>query len=102
MSKDTILRDAEGVRYSYDNIKTQGWLDGHEPGAEVIAGIIKERAVKSFAEGRDKEAVFLRSLAEEIVDKHIPAMKARAKKNEKDHPEVMEAKSGKGQWDPSR
>jgi hypothetical protein len=89
MSKENILKDAEGVRYSYENIMTQGWLEGHAPGAEFIAGIINVRAQKCFSEGNDKDAFLLRSLAREILDLHVPTMKLKAEQNAKQHPEIV-------------
>jgi hypothetical protein len=37
MSRDTILTDETGVRHAYDNLRTQGWLDGHASGLDDAA-----------------------------------------------------------------
>lgn len=64
---DTILTDAADVRYSFDNIRMQGWLDGHAPGLSAAATWIKERAVVLFREGKDEAARDLRRLAEDMA-----------------------------------
>ena len=86
MSSDTILTAPDGTRYSLDNLATQKWLDGHVPGAEVIAGYLRGQAAEKFTAGRDGEAMLLRQLADHIRDKIIPAMEERAETNKLDHP----------------
>jgi hypothetical protein len=90
MSRDAILKDAKGVRHSYDNIKTQGFLEGHAPGARAVISFIKEKATKAFVEDNDKEAMLLRSLAKEIENRLVQPMLNRATVNKVDHPETLE------------
>ena len=91
MSRDTILTDEADVRYSYSNLKTQGWLEGHVGGIEAAAEFLHERAVKLFREGKDAEATRLRCLAEDMVKALRPQLEARAKHHATDHPIVIEA-----------
>lgn len=90
MSEDTILTDEADVRYSYGNIKTQGWLSGHASGLDA-AEYLRERAVKLFRDGKDDEATRLRRLAEDMVKELRPHMEKRAKDHAKEHPAVIEA-----------
>jgi hypothetical protein len=90
MSRDTILTDEAGVRHSYDNLRTQGWLDGHASGLDAAAEFLRERAVKLFRDGKDDEAVQLRRLAGEMVKELRPQMEERSKEHAKTHPIVIE------------
>jgi hypothetical protein len=91
MSRDTILTDDAGVRYSYDNLKTQGWLDGHACGLDKAAEFMRERAVELFRAGKDDEASRLRRLAEDMVKTLRPQMERRAKDHAKNYPIIREA-----------
>jgi hypothetical protein len=86
MSQDTLLKDAEGNTYSFDNLATQKWLEGHAAGAEIVAGYILERASKSFSEGRDTEAITLRKLSETIRTTHVKKMTERAREHAEKYP----------------
>ncbi len=66
MSSDTILKDADGRTYSYDNLSTQRFLEGKSPGAREVIEWMRERAVSLFRVGKDEQAIFLRSLAAEV------------------------------------
>lgn len=90
MSRDTILFDEAGVRYSYDNLKTQGWLNGHASGLDVAAEFLRERAVKLFRDGKDEEATRLRRLAEEMVKELRPQMEERSKEHARNYPILVE------------
>lgn len=89
MSRDTILTDDKDVKYSYDNLKTQGWLNGHASGLEAAAEWLGERAVKLFRDGKDDEATRLRRMAEDMVKELRPQMEARAKTHEKEFPIII-------------
>jgi hypothetical protein len=91
VSRDTILTDEADVRYSYDNIRTQGWLSGHASGLDAAAEYLHERAVKLFRDGKDEEATRLRRLAEDMVKELRPQMEKRTKDHAKEHPAVIEA-----------
>lgn len=91
MSRDTILTDEEDVKYSYDNLRTQGWLDGHASGLDEAAKWLRERAVTLFGAGRDEEATRMRKLSEDMVKELQPRMEARAKRHEKEFPIVITA-----------
>jgi len=89
MSRDTILKDEDDVKYSYDNMRTQGWLDGHVSGLEAAVAWLRERAIELFRKGSDEEATRLRKLSEEMLKELGPRMEASAKRHEKDHPIVI-------------
>lgn len=89
MSRDTILTDKANVRYSYDNLKTQGWLEGHTNGLDAAAEYLRERAVKLFRDGKDAEATRLRSLADDMVKELRPQMEKRATDHAKIHPIII-------------
>lgn len=91
MSSDTILTDDAGVRYSYDNLKTQGWLDGHACGLEAAVKFVHEHAVTLFRAGKDDEAARARRLAEDMLKELHPQMVRRAKDHAKNHPIILEA-----------
>ena len=86
MSSDTILTDPDGGRWSLDNAITQGWLDGHECGVEVVTTWLVEQAAALFAKDRDKEASELKNLAREIAKQLIPKMKERAERHKAEFP----------------
>jgi hypothetical protein len=90
MSRDTILTDEADVRYSYDNLKTQSWLEGHTNGLDAAAEYLRERAVKLFRDGKDEEAVRLRRLADDMAKELRPQMEKRAKDHAKIHPIIVE------------
>lgn len=90
MSRDAILTDEAGIRYSYDNLRTQGWLDGHASGLDAAAEFLRERAVRMFRDGKDEEATRLRRLAEEMVKELRPQMEERSKEHAKSYPIVIE------------
>lgn len=87
---DVILTDDADVRYSYENIRTQGWLDGHPSGLDDAVAWLKERAVRLFREGKDEAATGLRRLADEMRDALYPVMAERAHRHEQEHPAVIE------------
>jgi hypothetical protein len=88
---DTILQDEDGVRYSYDNLRTQGWLDGHASGLDVAFGFLVERAVALFRDRKDEDATRLRRLADEMVQALRPQMEERSREHAQDFPVVVAA-----------
>ena len=72
-----MLTDEKGRRYSYDNIQTQSWLDGHLHGMEAAAGWLKRRASRLFEAGRDDEAVVLRNMVNDMLSELGVSLKAR-------------------------
>jgi len=91
MSRDTILTDEADVRYSYDNIRTHGWLSGHIAGLNAAAEFLREEAVTLFRDGDDDRASKLRKLADEMVKRLRPDMEKRCALHEKANPDVIEA-----------
>ncbi len=89
MSSDTIMTDDKGVRYSYDNLKTQGWLEGHESGLDAAVGFLRERATQLFANRQDGEAIRTRELADELVGELLEGMRRRAVEHARDYPVVV-------------
>jgi len=90
MSRDTILTDSEGDRYSYDNIRTLGFLVGHMSGLDAAVDFLKKRAVALFSNGKDEEAKTLRNLADEMKRELRPGMEANVDRHEKDHPACID------------
>jgi hypothetical protein len=90
MSRDTILTDEDNVRYSYDNLKTQGWLDGHVSGLNAAAEYLRELAVALFRDGKDDKATYLRRMAEDMVAALRPQMEKRSKDHAKEFPIIIE------------
>ena len=88
---DTILTDDADVRYSFDNIRTQGWLNGHAAGLSSAVEWLKERAVVLFREGKDESARDLRRLADDMDRALRTVMEQRAKRHEREFPAVLEA-----------
>jgi hypothetical protein len=91
MSRDFVLTDEAGVRYSIDNIRTAGWLSGHLSGLNAAADFLREEAVTLFRRGEDERATKLRKLADEMVNKLRPDMEKRCVLHAKEHPAVIEA-----------
>lgn len=91
MSRDTILTDDADVRYSYDNLRTQGWLDGHISGLNAAAEYLRELAVTLFRDGKDDKAVYLRRMADDMVNALRPQMEKRSKDHAKECPIIIEA-----------
>lgn len=89
MSRDITLLDPESVPYSYDNIRTQGWLDGHRPGIEMSVGWLKERSVEFFRCGLDERARDLRQLAERMEKELVGKVVETALEHRKNHPESL-------------
>ncbi len=56
MSRDTILTDDDGVKYSYDNIRGQGYHDGHMGGLQDVMVYLKREAVRLFEQDEDEKA----------------------------------------------
>ena len=88
---DTILTDEADVRYSFENIKTQGWLEGHASGLDAAVAWLKDRAVELFRDGEDKAARDLRGLADDMDRALRPVMEQQAKQHEQEFPAVIEA-----------
>ena len=89
MGRDLSLFTSDGVPYSYENIRTQGWLDGHRPGIEMAAGWFRERAVELFRSGLDERARDLRQLAERMEKELGSKVEIRANEHRTDHPEML-------------
>jgi hypothetical protein len=87
---DKILTDEDGVHYSFNNIRTQGWLNGHTSGLSDAVTWLKERAVVLFREGKDESAIHLRRLADDMEHALRPVMEQRAKRHEREFPAVIE------------
>ena len=89
MSRETVLMDAEGIKYSYENLKTQGWLEGHYSGLDHAIIWLKDHAVKLFQAGQHDQAIKMQKLADEMQKALEPGMRKRAKDHEKDFPVVI-------------
>lgn len=89
MSSDTILRDPEGREYSLDNLSTQRWLDGHEPGLDLAASWLRERAVEYFRQGKDEEATRQRKMADEMQEEISTSLRLRCAVHQREYPSVL-------------
>jgi len=89
VSSDTIMTGDDGVRYSYENLKTQGWLEGHESGLDAAVGFLRERATRLFASRQDDEAIRTRDLADELIGELLEGMRRRATEHARDYPVVV-------------
>lgn len=90
MSSDTILTDEDGKRYSYDNLRTQGWLEGHESGLDHVVTYLNELAVDEFRRRNLDKATQLQNLADKLLKELRPAMRQRASEHAKEFPIVLE------------
>jgi hypothetical protein len=89
MCEDVVLTDENGRRYSYENIRTQSWLDGHLHGMEAAAGWLRRKASRLFEAGRNKEAVVLRNMANDMAKELGVSLKAQSSTHREAHPEVI-------------
>jgi hypothetical protein len=89
MSENIVLTDEKGRRYSYENIRMQSWLDGHLRGMEAAVGWLKRKASGLFEAGRDKEAVALRNIADDMLNELGVSLKARSSAHRDIHPEII-------------
>ena len=89
MSNDTILKDYLGARYSYDNIKNQGWLDGHMGGTDQVIAFINAKAVSLFSQRKHEAAREMQNLGDEILRDVRSAQETRAKEHRKEYPEIL-------------
>lgn len=85
---DLELHDDEGNTYSFDNIMTQGWLEGHRPGLERAATYLRDQAVEEFKRGNDNAARALRDLANKMETTLGKEMDDRAAQHAKDYPDA--------------
>jgi hypothetical protein len=87
---DLTLTDNDGDHYSFDNIRTQGWLSGHVCGLDMAVEWLKERAVVLFREGKDETATNLRKLADDMRRALQPQLEERARRHEREFPVRLE------------
>jgi hypothetical protein len=87
---DIHLTDEADVHYSYNNIKTHGWLSGRIAGLNAAADFLREEAVTLFRNGDDDRASKLRKLADEMVKRLRPDMEKRCALHEKENLDVIE------------
>lgn len=83
------MKGDDGKVYSYENIKTQGYLNGHAPGVDAAAEYLTGLAVELFKKGQDSAATAMRKLAEDVKKNVKPELEARAKRHEKEFPDVV-------------
>lgn len=92
MSRDTILTDGDGKKYSFDNLGTQHWLEGHVPGMDRAVAYLKAKAVDLFREGKDAEAVELRQLADQLKAEIGPELHRAIAEHRRDYPIEIRSK----------
>lgn len=86
MSRDTILKDADGGTYSLDNLATQKWLEGHYSGLDECCGWLEEKATMLFRARKREQAIEMQSLADELRRDLRPLMIRRAEEHEREFP----------------
>ncbi len=89
MSRDTIVTDADRVRYSFDNLSTQKWLEGHSAGLDACVEWLNQEALKLFGQRKTNEALAMQKLADLMRDSLRPAMVERAKEHAKEYPYTL-------------
>lgn len=85
MSREWIATDDEGT-FSADNLATQKWLEGHEPGAKQVVIYLRKRASALFDQDKTQAAIDLRALAKEIEADVIERMRADASAHLREYP----------------
>lgn len=86
MSRETIVTDEEGNTYSFDNLSTQKWLDGHWSGLDQCVQWLDQQAMVLFGERKRERAVYLQTLADEMEEDLRPRMIQRAKEHAEEFP----------------
>lgn len=86
MSKDTILKDADGNVYSFDNLATQKWLEGHYSGLDECCGWLEEKAATLFRSRKREQATEMQNLADELRRELRPQMIKAAEAHETEFP----------------
>ena len=89
MSGDTFMKDDEGTVYSYDNLTTSNWLQGHLGGLDACVAYLKKKAVDLFTTGKDSEAVAIRKLAELMDTDLRPGMFKSISDFKAEHPDEV-------------
>jgi hypothetical protein len=95
MSCDTTLTDEDGNRYSFDNLATQKWLDGHAQGARIACNRLRDKAAEMFRAERHREAVEIQNLATSIEATLIPELEKQAAVHKNTHPYELKTDEAK-------
>jgi hypothetical protein len=98
MSSDTVLKDKAGKAYSYDNLRTSGYLRGQPAGLDAATGFLEERAIELFRGGKHEAAIDMQNLAKEMRAKLRPMLEKRADDHERHY--SIEIKVGPDGWTP--
>ena len=86
MSRETILTDDEGNKYSLDNLATQKWLDGHYSGLDDCCAWLDQKATALFSQRKRQQATEMQELADEMKKELRPKMVKRATEHEAEYP----------------
>lgn len=89
MSSDTELRDPEGNIWSFENIKTQGYLDGHLGGLERCIQFLEQKSVELFKRRKHQAAISLQEIAVEMSGALNAEMRDACAKHMRQHPEKL-------------
>lgn len=86
MSSDTILTDPDGGKWSLDNLSTQKWLEGRVACVQDIVTALNSLAGEAFGRQQDERAKWLRQIANEIEEKHLPELQRSVERHKRDYP----------------
>lgn len=89
-SDSDILTDENGVKYSYNNLTTQSWLDGHTGGTTESAGFLHQKALDLFKSGKHQEATAMQKLGDELLATVRPKQETRAEEHKKNYPAIVD------------
>lgn len=95
MSRETIVTDDEGNRYSFDNLATQKWLEGQSRGLDCCVEWLNAEATLLFGQRKTEDAVAMQRLADRMKSTLLPELTNRAKEHEQEFPYKLEVKKRK-------
>lgn len=90
MSRDVLLKGPDDKTYSYENVRTQSYLEGHEPGVEMVVKWFMARAANLFCRGEYDGARGLRELVLEMKGEVVKECKERVDAHRQGYPEVVD------------
>jgi hypothetical protein len=90
VSRDSLLKDENGIIYSLESLSTQKWLEGHYSGLDQCCQWLDQRATLLFNERKRDDAIRLQNLVDEMKRDLRPKMVKRAEEHEREFPSQVE------------